>query len=100
MDGNTTGENQVTKTPRLQQILDAAAELATQQGHAYVGVEHVVLAILADKAAVPTQVMQRMGIDTVAISTEITELMQTDGYKTPTMRATLLDGSTVEYGDR
>jgi len=25
--------------------------------------------------------------------------MQTDGYTTPRMRATLLDGSTVEYDD-
>jgi ATP-dependent Clp protease ATP-binding subunit ClpC len=44
-------------TPRYFQILDASTELARRMGHSYVGVEHLFLAIIRDRAAVPTQVL-------------------------------------------
>jgi ATP-dependent Clp protease ATP-binding subunit ClpA len=47
-------------TPRYQQILRSAAEMATNQGHEYVGTEHLFLAILADPDAVPTQVLAEL----------------------------------------
>ena len=47
----------VRPTPRYRQIVEAAAELAKELGHEYIGTEHLFLAILGDPAAVPTQAM-------------------------------------------
>jgi hypothetical protein len=49
-----------TPTPRYRQVLDASAELARELGHSYIGVEHLFLAIVQDRAAVPTQVLARI----------------------------------------
>ncbi|MEV6559169.1 Clp protease N-terminal domain-containing protein [Nocardia sp. NPDC051756] len=51
------------RTPRLLRILDDAPDLAKAQGHDYVGVEHLMLAILADPDAVPTQHLRKLGLD-------------------------------------
>jgi ATP-dependent Clp protease ATP-binding subunit ClpA len=50
----------LTPTPRYRQVLDASAKLARELGHSYIGVEHLFLAIVRDRAAVPTQVLTRM----------------------------------------
>lgn len=96
MEGTTRGASKVTKTPRLQQILATAAEDAATHGRSYIGVEHVMLAIVGDRDAVPTQVMQAMGLNVDQIAAEITATMQTEGYKTPSRRAHLLDGTVIE----
>ncbi|BCK58422.1 Clp protease N-terminal domain-containing protein [Nocardia wallacei] len=82
--------DEIAQTPRLQDILADAADRARAAGHDWVGVEHVMLAILADRDAVPTQVLDRLGIDIGGAATEITRTMSTDGYLTPTRRARLL----------
>jgi hypothetical protein len=40
-------------TPRLEDVLLRAAQLANDQGYNYLGVEHVTLAILEDAASLP-----------------------------------------------
>lgn len=50
-------EPEFTPTPRYEQVLQAAADLAAQLGHRHVGVEHLFLAIIQDPHAVPTQVL-------------------------------------------
>ena len=40
-------------TPRLEEILQRAAEIANDRGYNYLGVEHVALAILDDGNSVP-----------------------------------------------
>jgi ATP-dependent Clp protease ATP-binding subunit ClpC len=58
-----------TPTPRYHRVLAASAELARESGHAYIGVEHLFLAIVRDRAAVPTQVLARItDLDTVEAS--------------------------------
>lgn len=47
----------LTVTPRLQAVLDRAAETQRERGQDFVGVEHVMIAILEDPRAVPTQVL-------------------------------------------
>jgi len=47
-------------TPRYRQVVEAAAEMAKDLGHEYIGTEHLFLAILADPDAVPTQVMAEL----------------------------------------
>ncbi len=49
--------------------------------HSYVGVEHVLLAILEDGGSVPIEVMRCMGLDTAAIKDRIAEHMQTEGSR-------------------
>jgi ATP-dependent Clp protease ATP-binding subunit ClpC len=49
-----------TPTPRYRQVLDVSAELARELGHSHIGVEHLFLAIVRDRAAVPAQVLARM----------------------------------------
>lgn len=97
MEGSIAGAAEVTKTPRLQHILDAAAEIAALEGHSHVGVEHVVRAILKDPRAIPTQVMKRLDLDVERIETEIAAAMHTDGYKALSRNAQLLDGTRVQY---
>ena len=45
-------------TPRYQTILAAASQRAVDLGHDYVGTEHLLLALLADRGAVATQVIE------------------------------------------
>lgn len=98
MERSTPRAIEVTNTPRLQQILESAIDEATQEGRTYVGVEHIMLAILADRDAVPTQVMERrMGLDIEAIVAELTAAMQSEGYRTGSRRVRLLDGTVVEH---
>ncbi|MFI6167012.1 Clp protease N-terminal domain-containing protein [Nocardia sp. NPDC051052] len=82
----------LTRTPRLLRILDAAPDIAKAQGHDYVGVEHLMLAILADPDAVPTQHLRKLGLDPDNIAQTLQEYLRemvssaedfTDGYKPP-----------------
>ncbi len=73
---------ELSRTPRYETILSAADALARQFGHDYVGVEHLMLAILDDPAAVPTQVLSGR-VDPAVVAADIRALLDTDGYKTP-----------------
>jgi ATP-dependent Clp protease ATP-binding subunit ClpA len=46
-------------TPRYQAVLASASSHAIALGHDYVGTEHLLLALLADPAAVATQVLEQ-----------------------------------------
>lgn len=63
----------LTRTPRLLRILDDAPDIAKAQGHDYVGVEHLMLAILADPDAVPTQHLRKLGLDPDSIAQTLKE---------------------------
>jgi hypothetical protein len=44
-------------TPRYRKVVDGSAGVARGMGHSYVGVEHLFLAIIRERGAVPTQVL-------------------------------------------
>jgi ATP-dependent Clp protease ATP-binding subunit ClpA len=44
-------------TPRCRAVLQLAREQASRHGHRYLGVEHIMLAILEDRQSVPAQVL-------------------------------------------
>ena len=46
-------------TPRYSQVVSGSAGVAREMGHSYVRVEHLFLAMIRDRAAVPTQLSQR-----------------------------------------
>jgi len=51
--------------------------------HGYVGVEHLFLAIIRDRHAVPTQILATIA-DPDAVESALLGLMNSDGYKTGT----------------
>jgi hypothetical protein len=72
-------DDQPTPTPRYCRVLDAAAKLARQMGHPHVGVEHLFLAIIRDRATVPTQALARL-IDLDQVETGLREVMASPSY--------------------
>ncbi|WP_267899374.1 Clp protease N-terminal domain-containing protein [Streptomyces triticagri] len=75
-------------TPRARRILEAADRKAAGMGHSYLGVEHLMLAVLDDPDSVPTQVMAGL-IEPEAVSAAILEVMESPGYNTPSTRTVL-----------
>ena len=66
-------------TPRYQRLLESAARLAREMGHAYVGAEHLLLAMVRDRRAVPSQVLAGMtNLDQV--EARLREVMASDSY--------------------
>jgi ATP-dependent Clp protease ATP-binding subunit ClpA len=45
-------------TPRLERVLQRAAEISADHGYDYLAVEHLALAMIEDKNSVPSQVWQ------------------------------------------
>ncbi|MGV9818440.1 Clp protease N-terminal domain-containing protein [Nocardia xishanensis] len=94
----TTG-HEITRTPRYEQILAAAEQLARDRGDSYIGVEHLQLAILADQDAVPTQEMVAMGLDPEEIAKGLEATMRSSGYQAASGRARFLNGTTVDHSE-
>ena len=66
-------------TPRYAKILDASAGLAREMGHSYLGVEHLFLAIVQDRDAVPTQALARI-TDLDQVEANLRDEMASPGY--------------------
>lgn len=49
------------RTPRVEETLARAAQLATAMGHNYVGTEHLLLALVDDPDGIAGQVLNRAG---------------------------------------
>ena len=69
-------------TPRYRRVVDGSATVARERGHLYVGVEHSFLAIIRDRAAVPTQALARL-IDLDRVEAGLLEVMASPGYHGP-----------------
>ena len=66
-------------TPRYQRLLESAAGLARDMDHAHVGAEHLLLAMVKDRGAVPTQVLA--GITNLdQLEARLREAMASDSY--------------------
>jgi nicotine blue oxidoreductase len=76
--------NEVTPapTPRYSRVVAAAADIARGMHHPYVGVEHLFLAIIHDRDAVPTQALAGVA-DLEEAEARLLELMNSAGYTTP-----------------
>ena len=48
-------------TPRVQNIMSGAQEIARRRGHNYVGTEHVIVAMIEDGGGIATSVMEQLG---------------------------------------
>jgi ATP-dependent Clp protease ATP-binding subunit ClpA len=67
-------------TPRYRRILRDAEEIARGLSHGYVGVEHLFLAVIRDRDAVPTQVLSESA-DLGQLETALLALLDSDGYR-------------------
>jgi hypothetical protein len=72
-------EDRSVPTPRYGRVLENSAEVAREMGHSYVGVEHLFLAIIRDRAAVPAQALARL-IDLDQVQAGLLEVMASPGY--------------------
>lgn len=68
------------QTPRCRNVLAAAERLATERGHSYIGVEHIFLAMLTERNAVPTQVLATF-CDLNSVEDRLNDVMASPGYR-------------------
>jgi hypothetical protein len=59
-------------TPRTRQVVEAAARIALSRNHAYVGTEHLLLALYTEPEALATKVLVAHGITEEAVDTAVT----------------------------
>ena len=70
------------RTPRFEQILTRAEEIAGEFDHRHVGAEHLQLAILDDDHSIPTQHLSEfMDIETMKQS--LRSYIDSDWYRNP-----------------
>ena len=60
-----------TMTERAKKILDLAKDEADKMGHDYIGVEHILLGIISERASVATEAMLSMGIELEKLACEV-----------------------------
>jgi ATP-dependent Clp protease ATP-binding subunit ClpC len=69
-------------TPRYEKIIRMAEEQARERGHRYVGVEHLMLAILVEGDSLPTGVLRGMG-ELTSVRDAIERTMASRSYGPP-----------------
>jgi ATP-dependent Clp protease ATP-binding subunit ClpA len=74
-----SNDDQPFPTPRYSRVLDVSAEIAQEMRHSYVGVEHLFLAIIRDRAAVPTRTLARIA-DLDRVEASLREVMASESY--------------------
>ena len=67
-------------TPRMKHTMVRAAELAAARGNAYLGTEHVLLALLDDPEGIAGGVMHRLGLRGSDPRRGHTNPRESDGY--------------------
>jgi ATP-dependent Clp protease ATP-binding subunit ClpA len=73
-------DNGPVPTPRYRSVVGGSTKLAQEMDHSYVGVEHLFLAIIRDRGAVPTQVLATL-IDLDQVEAALLADMESPGYK-------------------
>jgi ATP-dependent Clp protease ATP-binding subunit ClpA len=76
-------------TPRYRTVVDGSVGVAREMGHSYVGVEHLFLAVIRERAAVPTQVLAGL-IDLDRVEAALLGEMGSAGYRGETPGGTQL----------
>jgi ATP-dependent Clp protease ATP-binding subunit ClpC len=72
-------EHTSTLTPRMKRTMRRAGELAKARGHAYLGTEHLILALIEDPNGIAGGVMHRLDC-AAAIRDEVIRIIESDGY--------------------
>ncbi|MCX4095352.1 Clp protease N-terminal domain-containing protein [Nocardia sp. alder85J] len=96
-----TGNQSVSLTPRMNWVLGYAEAVARERGHPEVGVDHLQLAVLHDPAAVPTQVLARLGGDRERLAELLNVALRAAAYRMSADRFEMLRAAgdiAVEFG--
>ncbi len=67
-------------TPRYRRVVGGSTAVAQEMGHSYVGVEHLFLATIRDRGAVPTQVLATL-IDLDRVEAALLAEMASAAYR-------------------
>ena len=70
-------------TPRMQETLRRAREIATANGQEVVGTEHVILALVEDSDGIAGMVLRSVGAAD-PVRNEVLRIIGSDGYKVST----------------
>ena len=73
--GGRVVHGEMPLTPRLKRVLERAVDEATRLEHAYVGTEHLVLALLAEAESVAGRLLRNVGMDPDAARRRVLELL-------------------------
>jgi ATP-dependent Clp protease ATP-binding subunit ClpA len=73
----------VPTSPRMEKILDRAAEIGQlHTGQAFVGTENVLRALVEDEGGIAAQVLRELGV-TERVAQRLDEIMSSENYRTP-----------------
>lgn len=70
-------------TPRVEHTLARAGEIAGELDHAYVGTEHLILALIDDAYGIAGAAMHRLDV-AEAIRAEVVRIIYSPGYRSST----------------
>jgi ATP-dependent Clp protease ATP-binding subunit ClpA len=62
-------------TPRVQRLLELAAEEAHQLGHNYIGTEHLLLGLIRVEEGVAGRVLENLGVDLAKVRPQVMQLL-------------------------
>lgn len=71
-----------TFTPRVEHVLSSADELAAEWGHDYIGTEHLLLALLADRDGIAAHVLRDLGVVERTVQ-RLEQIMNSAEYNRP-----------------
>ena len=69
-------ESGLVATPRYRAVLEGAVTEARRRGHSYVGVEHLMLAILDEGESVPAVALRHRGLALPALYDDLAALVE------------------------
>ena len=76
----------VTASPRMEKILNRAAEIGKlHTGEPFVGTENVLRALVEDEGGIAAQVLRELGV-TERVARRLDEIMSSENYRTPSRR--------------
>ena len=71
--GESGSSNEFELTPRTKHIIESSGEIARGMGSAFVGTEHILLALLRETDSVAVKLLEGMQVDCKALFTEMSE---------------------------
>jgi len=77
--GAGTGGSQIPFAPQSKKLLELGLREALQLGHAYIGTEHLLLALVRDETTLGAQLLLRRGIDAGAVRIAVAEALGARG---------------------
>jgi ATP-dependent Clp protease ATP-binding subunit ClpC len=86
MDEDIQAEgDRIVTTPRTREVMARARQIAEERGHAHLGTEHLLLALLDDDGGIASQVLDRVG-NRADLRDAIESILAEPGYLASTRR--------------